>query len=338
MKKIIISIIIVLLAMSSFQKILASPADTMGEIGSVKRGTESTQSVDIVVGKEKVIAFWWLTPLVTFVGIIVTAVIIIWQIGRQYRIVMELQKDNTRQRLNLEIYNYIRSHINLVSNTANEANSYLYGIPSSFITYRIMHQKGIKPVIPKQRSDKLIEINSELNGKVIELMTILEDFQIVNPHLYIFHTAFNTALYDLHEKYEPMFHELLKYLPIDVPEDQINHLGTKVMLHSLPNDEQLKNLERLINDYGTVIYDILMYLYDLRVEAQNLLLGDLFKIQLSPREPTDPNYIVIKTDPETVKNLIKYFEEETAWGKHRKEVDERVRKELKPNQTKENRV
>ena len=55
------------------------------------------------------------------------------------------------------------------------------------------------------------------------------------------------------------------------------------------------------------------YLYDLRREAQNELLGHLFPHRLAPRQPTDADLKVLTLGDS--EELIRYFENETEWAR-----------------------
>ncbi len=69
------------------------------------------------------------------------------------------------------------------------------------------------------------------------------------------------------------------------------------------------------------------YIHDFQVEMQNLLLGELFKQKLPPREPIDPNLVVVQF--ERYKELAEYFERETAWGRGKARIEGEVRGEVR---------
>jgi hypothetical protein len=70
------------------------------------------------------------------------------------------------------------------------------------------------------------------------------------------------------------------------------------------------------------------YLYDLNVEIQNTLLINLFPNKAPRRVPLDPKFKVISTEPNEIDSLRKYFEEETDWGKKKKQAEQDVLKQL----------
>jgi hypothetical protein len=86
------------------------------------------------------------------------------------------------------------------------------------------------------------------------------------------------------------------------------------MFRSLPSPGELHQLKHLIDNYYEAMNEIAGYIFDLRVEAQNNLLSNLFQNRVPQRKPLDPKHKVISTDAEVAEQLIRYFEKETAWG------------------------
>jgi hypothetical protein len=60
-------------------------------------------------------------PLITLLGIVVSASLIIWQIGRQHKNNFELQRENYREKLKLEIFSEFRKTISEASNKIGSA-------------------------------------------------------------------------------------------------------------------------------------------------------------------------------------------------------------------------
>ena len=74
--------------------------------------------------------------------------------------------------------------------------------------------------------------------------------------------------------------------------------------------------------------DIGSYVHDLTIESQNNLLSGLFERRVPQRQPLDPSFKVISTDPAKVKELLRYFENETSWGKAKREAEAYTRANL----------
>jgi hypothetical protein len=78
---------------------------------------------------------------------------------------------------------------------------------------------------------------------------------------------------------------------------------------------------------GTQLIDALTtfqsYIYDLQVEMQNLLLGELFDRQIPARKPVDPGSAI---QLNRHRELTKYFKRDTAWGRAQALVESEVRR------------
>lgn len=60
--------------------------------------------------------------------------------------------------------------------------------------------------------------------------------------------------------------------------------------------------------------DASCYLGDFQVCLQNLAYGDIFETKTTARKPIDKRLKVIDDDPEKLKSLLNYFENESNWG------------------------
>jgi hypothetical protein len=152
-------------------------------------------------------------------------------------------------------------------------------------------------------------------------MGLIERYQIVDPRLSIFITAFNVAHHDMMESFTPLFSFLFKILPVEV----LRPDGSFELLNIVnPSDGQVHKLEMLVEAYSEASGDMGSYLYDLNVELQNTLLGGLFLNKAPRRIPIDLKYNVISTEPDEMERLRKYFEDETDWGKNKKQTEQDV--------------
>lgn len=109
----------------------------------------------------------------------------------------------------------------------------------------------------------------------------------MNPGLRIFRTALASAEHDLDKSQRELFVELLKVLPMDLPQDMQNKVGAAVIWPSPPDREKSAKLQPLIQAYFDCSLNVTNYLYDLKIEIQNTLLSGLFEARIGPREPLD---------------------------------------------------
>jgi hypothetical protein len=90
-----------------------------------------------------------------------------------------------------------------------------------------------------------------------------------------------------------------------------------------PDDRTARQLHELGQTLLDALTTFSCYIHDFRVEMQNLLLGELFEQKLPPRQPVDPKMVVIEF--ERHKELARYFETETAWGREKSRAEADVR-------------
>ena len=153
-------------------------------------------------------------------------------------------------------------------------------------------------------------------------MIEFESWSIAFPSLVVFNRAFNCASHDARETQVPLFATLLGVLPGGRPTTPSVQPQPIRAVHP----KVLANLKMVTEKYKDAMDTIQDYLGDLVNEGQNRLLSDLFDGATVPqRQPLDPGHKVISTDPEAAKELIRYFEEETAWGKRTAETEREVR-------------
>lgn len=262
--------------------------------------------------------------LITTAAIVIGAWLIVWRIGREYRNGLELQRERGREQLRLQIFKQFEKRMQTASEAEAHAGSAASTISLAFISQRSQIESGITPDPINLRASDFADRNSAASTSVTSLIQVIETYEIVNPEVKIFQMAFVSALHDMNEAFRPFYTELLKYLPVDVPEHRVEELGTNTIALPLPNDSQLEQLISLANSYADALLEVGCYIYDLRVETQNIFLGKLFEHRVQPRQPLDPRRVVIVTEPAKVRELERHFEECTEWGKAGKEAEKVV--------------
>jgi hypothetical protein len=78
----------------------------------------------------------------------------------------------------------------------------------------------------------------------------------------------------------------------------------------------------MTTDLCDAIGTLTAYTSDFQVEAQNLLLAELFGNVVAPRQPLDPNLKVVTLAE--ADQLKEYFENETPWAASVREAKARV--------------
>ena len=269
------------------------------------------------------------SSLITLLGILVSASLIIWQLGRQHKNNIELQRENNREKLKLEIYTEYRKTISKASDKVGSAGTNARLIVTHFNIYVDQISKGITPMPISDREPAFRDSHFDAINSIVDLIFVLEEYEIINPNLEIFRTAFSYANHCMTKAFHPFQQVLLEFLPYDVPAQDQERLGTNIIIPKIPSKDDLSRISEVAHLYIDAAMEAGCFVSDLAKEAQNIFLGDLFSNRIPPRKPIDPKYIVISTAPEQVAGLKKYFLEETEWGKDQKRVEDKIRESVK---------
>lgn len=262
-------------------------------------------------------------------GIIAGTLAIIWQINRQHKNNLKLQKENYKDKIKLEIYQVLGSKIRVANNKCTKLNTYIKFAPVSLELYvnSVSHGVKVKPV--EERAEVFSELYFSLCDSIVDLVTILEEYEIASPSLRVFRMAILSSNHDLAEMQKKLHNEFLKCLPIDILEKDREKIGTDVIIPCIPKVDEINNLKKLSSEFDEKAMDLTCYLFDLQVEAQNALLGGVFDHRVQSRRPIDSRYVVIKSDPDSLEKLERYFLEETDWGKVWQEAQSSCREKVK---------
>jgi hypothetical protein len=260
---------------------------------------------------------WWLGDLLTVLGIIIGAIVIIYQLGRQHRDKLRLQIENHREQFRIQIYQEVSKLLSAVVDKNIDTGMYAFNMPMHVHIYKGQIKQGFTPAPLQDRAMELSRRHNESLQADTELICLIERYQIVDPALDIFITAFCSARHDMMRCFMPLFTFLLEILPAEIPRQD----GSIQIVNVVnPSDDQVRELERLVDEYKAASDDMGNYLYDFNVELQNRLLTNLFPNKAPRRKPLDPKFRVVSTDPGEIESLRKYFEDQTDWGKAKYDV------------------
>jgi len=258
-------------------------------------------------------------------GLIAAVATVVWQLRRQHKNSLALQRENAREALKLRIYETLVQRIRALSDANIEAAMYAFGILPAIENFRRGHSAGNQPTPVEQRVSTFSALHFKAQRCLAELIVEFECWSIAFPGLSVFQAALNAAAYDVRESFPPLFSGLLNILPMDPPASQT---GKPTIVHPPPSPEAFLALKHLIEKYKAAMDEIGCYIHDLTVEAQNNLLHGLFDDRVPPRRPLDPRHKVISTVPEKAQALIRYFETETPWGRNQAAVNAGVLAEV----------
>ncbi|NVN91588.1 MAG: hypothetical protein HXX11_13435 [Desulfuromonadales bacterium] len=245
----------------------------------------------------------WLATLIT---VFVTTAFAVWQINRQLRNTITAQKSNKMDELHLAIYKEIGEKIEVCQAALSKTYTTTMTIPSFF------ELKFTEDA--KARAAGLQESNYEIQNrypivtsefyasmqKLTEVIFVMDKYEIAfidfnNMKNNILQTSKN-----LHLAMSTFHRYILDFLPMDIPEaDRQKIGGANVIKLAMPDAAAIAKMRALSDAAKEVNLDITSYLHDLRIEAQNVLLGPIFdKRQVPKRVPGDPRYQVLTLDSE----------------------------------------
>ena len=255
---------------------------------------------------------WVIGPVIDAIAIVVGAVLIAWQVKRQFSLSRELQRSENRDELQLKLY----SEINQVcTDTLSVSSRFGTYVRISTILLKDLTHSQTPEVVHKNinlTAKEFKELVSTFSENVIKLISIIESHEVVHKNLYIFRYAFGSALYPISTRGYELSVKLLQIFPYDLNDDPEN----KNLIHPpFPTLDMIDDNLELFASMETACLDIDSYLFDLRVSLQNILLGDLFSHKVPVRKPVDQTFKVIDlTCDKQVKELELHFQKNTEWG------------------------
>lgn len=261
----------------------------------------------------------WVTVGITTISVVVSVGIVLYQLGRQHKGSLKLQRSNAREALRLKVYELLGDKAQSFSDADSEAGSYARSIIREFESATWAAEIGLPRETSKLRAQELSKLHYEASSALVELIVSIENWEIAFPAAELFRIAFSSASHDVEDAFHPLFLEAVRFLPGDMPD------GTTVS-QPLPSCEKAAEIKALVEAYGEARSTLRTYTHDLVVEAQNLLLSKLFKRRVKIREPIDPAYkVVTAADTDA---LMAYFKTETAAGRSWEEAKHSVRERL----------
>jgi hypothetical protein len=122
----------------------------------------------------------WLAPqpVLSLAGLIIGFIVLSWQLERQHSNSLEANRRQSRDRLNLELYNEIAERIEATSTPLVEIG----GLPFAFVGELITRNAFPRDSVPPSRYyTQLSEKQAAAFHSVLSLMSILETHEIVMP-------------------------------------------------------------------------------------------------------------------------------------------------------------
>lgn len=221
----------------------------------------------------------WLAPqaILSMLTLIVGFIVLGWQLQRQHRNAIEANRRQAQDRLKLELYSKIAERIEATSIPFAE----LTVLPVAFVGELILRKNATsdRTTVPKSRHfEQLRQQQEAASRSVTALISALETHAIAMPEFGVFRERLAEAL-----------------RAVDVAVNDFAHAAFPLAgsysvapMRWPPTEEESKVLSQLANSAQGASVLLTGVVWDLRVEAQNYLLGGLFPgRKVPPRVPGD---------------------------------------------------
>jgi hypothetical protein len=247
----------------------------------------------------------WIGLLTTIAGIVVGAIMVIWQL-----------RAGLRAEIKRKTYEELRDAIDEADDAVQETANYIFGMPTHVEMYRQAVKLGRSPIPAFHRFPKMLDLCSKEADKVCLFLRKMKAHFIVSEHFELFHQAITCAQHDLLDAYKALIPAAARVLPMDPPPPNSEGLQTIV-----PNstDAEVEAMRQIAVNHWEALQMVGSFLEDVIVEAQNLLMADSMGRKIPPRRPADHRLWVLRTDdPVYLRKLRKhFFEDHPAAVRHR---------------------
>lgn len=120
----------------------------------------------------------YLQHVVTITGIVVGALIIVWQMNRQHKGALELQREHAKEALKISLHKTLVDSIDSAMNAQSDAAMYVYTLPSSLLAFQTKVELGVDSSSPiKERSSIFSDMHFSARNEVTKLMGVLESMR-----------------------------------------------------------------------------------------------------------------------------------------------------------------
>lgn len=232
--------------------------------------------------------------IIQFIGFVVGIVVVGWQLHRQN----ELQKLNHQIQIKKEIYKELTDRMELSSPAGISVTlDIMIGLLEKGIKKKLETGKYQPPVI---RFESIVGDFKSVHSKLYEVAGTIEKYEIIGENQPLFRRAFVAKTSEFHDAFMP----ILLVLPYFLLSENGIKDPEKLLI---PSETDIIEFKNLINSFREVASDVDGFLYDIQVEAQNILLGDLFNRKLSIRKPLDSRYLVLSSQEEAHLEKVKSY-------------------------------
>ncbi|MBI3829059.1 MAG: hypothetical protein HY291_06065 [Planctomycetes bacterium] len=250
--------------------------------------------------------------VIQVISIIVGAWLVAIQIRKNHESSIEVQRENARLGLKVKVYEDFECFLNTAQERITIIDSVARSLPFSIYFYwrRKEEFKLKEPTHINHTSYSIARLHNRAMDSALKLIIKLESFEVALTESKTFVRALSIQMSKCSDAFREFHEATLMLLPVHVPKDKQAAVGSKILEPHRPTDDNLNRIKKASEEYNEVLMDLQAFVYDLRVEAQNLLLGELFQKRVPPRKPIDPRHLVLSSHPEVLAKLLAHVEHE----------------------------
>jgi hypothetical protein len=259
-----------------------------------------------------------------------SAMVIIWQMRKQKSLADIQHRANIKAELRLDAYRDFQ----IVNRNFCDANTVSVENLIRFIRVAfvgaIEQYKDIHFQAPlTHRLPPIMDAINRHNQNAIAFIFFLERYDSLLPGFEVYNLALNSALHDIQHASGRLYSVLTKWLPID----NTNHdkvLGVPRFLQApIITEDALNEFNAAAAPLEKSLGQLQCWTADLAMDLQNHLLGEYADKQVVKRNPIDNTFFTISIAPDKTAAQIKYFKEETEWGRNYARVNQEVTASMK---------
>lgn len=221
-------------------------------------------------------------------------------INYQFKKQREVDKQNLINEINVGFYKQLLDNLSKASPLymSTTLDMVLSTLQESLERAKI-DGKYLPPIWDLTKIDK---DGKEVSERLFTVVEILENYEIIIDKLDLFRKMLIISV----NNYADAYISVIQALPYLIPSEKGIKDPDNV---ATPTKEQLSNLKKDILDLTDCAYDVAGYLYDIRVEVQNKLLGDVYEKTLPIRKRDDGGLVLTTKDKKMLEWLKCEIEE-----------------------------
>ncbi len=231
--------------------------------------------------------------------------------------------ENERRKLKAEMYEAAVAVCRETADTAIELSNQHLTMSFELAVASRAAAANLGYELPTTRFLKLMSLYQAFSDAALKFIFLVENRQFIDARIIVFRTAMSVVL---HETRELMFRQyplhVMPALPAEKPD------GT-VFPYTPPAETSATSIARLCDRMIEALSDAQAYTEDFLVELQNVLMGDLFDVNIPVRVPADPARKVVTL--KAANDLEKWFRANTAWGEENSKAEADALKRYQPD-------